>query len=107
MLLTIGTDDLHFDGACPGPIRDTDPSITGELKRVHGVCDHGSTKTEVVRSDRITDTIACIIESSADHTGVSDGLLNRVVAQIQPAQLTGQFQCYGSLPSPWKASEDN
>ena len=40
-----------LDGVCPGAIRDSDPSITGELQRIHGVCDHGSTEAEVVLGD--------------------------------------------------------
>jgi len=36
MLFRIRASNLHFDDVRPDPIRDTDPSIPGNLKRIQG-----------------------------------------------------------------------
>jgi hypothetical protein len=48
-------------------------------------------EAEVVLRDRVADAIARIIKRLADRPEVSDGLLNRVNAQIHRTELTSQF----------------
>ena len=80
MLFRIRAGDLHFHDVRRDSIRDTDPSIPGNLKRIHGICYHASTEAEVVLGDRVADAIAHIVKRFTDLTGISDGLLNRVDA---------------------------
>ncbi|MGC2538681.1 MAG: hypothetical protein WA350_18000, partial [Candidatus Sulfotelmatobacter sp.] len=66
MLHRIRARDLDFDSSCLRPIRDTYPSIPCESKWIDGVRNHGSTETEIIFGDHVTNAIARIIERVAD-----------------------------------------
>ena len=79
----------------------------GNLNRIHRVGDHGSTEAEIVLCNGVADSIAQVVERLVYHAGISDGLLNRVDAQIRPTQVISQFLSYRSFPGPREAAEDN
>ena len=87
MLRRIRARDLDFDSSSLRPIRDTYPSIPCESKWIDGVRNHGSTETEIIFGDHVTNAIARIIERVADDSRIADGLLHRVDAQIYRTKL--------------------
>jgi hypothetical protein len=82
---------FDLNGADWHPARRNGPRIARELKWINGVRNHGAAEAEVVLRDRVADAIARIIKRLVDCPEISDGLLNRVDAQIHRTEPTSQF----------------
>jgi len=76
MLLGVGAYYLDLHGACLRTIRYTDPSISAYVNGIDAICDNSSPHAQVIFSDDMCDTIAHVINWSAQCPGCSDCLLN-------------------------------
>src|SRR6266581_2254981 len=99
MLFRIRTRYFDFNRFYLSSIRDADPSVARELKWIDRVRNHSSTETEIVLGDRVANTIPRIVERLAEHSGIPDGLLDRVDAEIHGTDLMGQLPGDRRLPS--------
>jgi hypothetical protein len=58
MLLRIRADNLDLDRSYVRAMRDANPGITGNLKRINGVRDYGTTEAQIILGNGIADTIS-------------------------------------------------
>lgn len=100
MFIGVGARCLDFNPLDLHTIRYFNPRIASQLKRIHGVCNHGSTDSEVILGDCVGDAVSCIIERLVNDTGSSHGLFDRIDAQVHCADQTSQLPRYGRLSKP-------
>ena len=91
MLVQVGTYDFDFDGVSARSFRDFDPGIPPAGKRIDRIGHHGASDAEVVLGNRVTDAISNIVERLRDGSGIAQGLLDRIDAQVHRSDLTSQF----------------
>jgi hypothetical protein len=101
MLLSVRAHDLDFDGTNLYRVCYFNPSIPSELKWIDRVRDHRSTNSKIVLRDCVGGAVTCIVESLVNHARSTDGLLDRIDAQMHRSDLTSQFPSYSRLPCAW------
>jgi len=101
MFVNVGAHDLDFDDVNLYRGRYLNPSIPSELKWIDRVRDHRPTNSQIVFRDCVSDAVTCVIESLASHVRSTDGLLDRIDAQMHRSDLTSQFPSYSRLPCAW------
>jgi len=99
MLLRIRAYNLDLDRSTVRAMRDAKPGITGNLKRINGVRDYGTTEAKIILGNGVADTISSLIDGLAARPGIQNGLFNGVNAQIDAAKLASQLPSKGGLSS--------
>ena len=106
MFFRIGTRHFDFYFTYVRAARNCDPSIARQRNWIYRICNHRSTETQVILSDRVADAISGVIDRLAEHPRVTDRLLNRIDPNMHCLDLTGQLPCNGRLSAARQAAQD-
>ena len=66
MFRDVGTDHLDFHRSCANGSSGRTPGGPSDLQRIHGVCNHSATESQVVRGDRVRDAIARVVHRAGE-----------------------------------------
>ena len=104
MLVLIGAHDLDFQHRNAGLFSNGTPRITGERPRVHAVSNHRVSNAQIVDGHGMGHSVALTFYCQSFS---SQGLLDRVYAQVEGAQHTCQLSRNRRLADAREAAEDD